>query len=116
MRRNCFTLIELLVVITIIMIMAGLLLPALMRSKSMAMEKSCMSNMRQIQLALAIYCDSSNNYYPAEPTENNSHLGLITALDANSSGLRNAFYCPQAYAMEQYAQDTVRYPAVGDST
>lgn len=114
MKRNCFTIVELLVVITIIMILAGLLLPSLMRAKSLAMEKSCSSNMRQVQLAMAIYCENNNNFYPLELTENNPHPELLSALDADKAGLRNAFYCPQSDAYEQIAQSTGMYVPYND--
>jgi len=104
------------IVITIIMILAGLLLPALMKSKSMAIERTCMSNMHQIHLALAGYSGDNRGYYPLEPTESNGHLGLIGALEASSNGLRESFYCPRSNMMEEYARETVRYPATGDST
>ncbi len=58
--RVGFTLIELLVVVAIIGILAGLLLPALSRSKSRAQAIKCVSNYKQLELAWSMYSGDFN--------------------------------------------------------
>ena len=64
MSKKGFTLIELLVVIAVIALLMGILLPALNIARDQGRRASCMSNMRQVGIALAMY---QNEYEKTPP-------------------------------------------------
>lgn len=63
-RNTAFTLIELLVVIAIIAVLAALLFPVFSRAREQARRSACLSNMRQLGTAFALYTHDYDETLP----------------------------------------------------
>ena len=82
--RRAFTVIELLVVIGVIAVLAALIIPAVMMSRSAARGAACKNNLRQLGLALHNF-EGVNRAFPAARTEDRGaspHAELLPLLDA----------------------------------
>lgn len=66
-RIQGFTLIELLVVIAIIAILAAILFPVFARAREQARKASCMSNLKQLGLAITQYTQDYDEKFPNTP-------------------------------------------------
>ena len=97
--RGAFTLIELLVVMAIIGVLVGLLLPAVQYVRTSARRTQCLSQMRQIGIAMNTYMDSrgSRATFPfaaqlphVTPTRPTIVTVLAPFMEANS----DVFNCP----------------------
>ena len=90
---GAFTLIELLVVISIIALLIGILLPALGAARSAARESACLSNIRQLGIAMHTYAtDHKDDFPPSHGGTGADGSGTVEWFDVGRIG----YYLPVA--------------------
>jgi len=110
-KKAGFTLVELLVVIGIIAVLIGILLPALNKARMQANSAQCLSNMRQIGLAIQNYANDYNGYMvptqwikgsytaPTPPATTGTYSPNATAQDSWETILVYGHYLPRPRTM-----------------
>ena len=103
--RRGFTLIELLIVIAIIAILAAILFPVFAQAREKARQISCLSNSKQIAMALTMYVQDFDETFPTAwggaPNNGNHYVVQLQPYIKNSYGVpgspptaTGAWQCP----------------------
>lgn len=95
MKNWEFTLIELLIVVAIISILAGMLLPALQKSREVARQTICAGNTKQVALSFNSYIDDNSGWiYPAYNSSANLTWTSVIKNEGYLKWDRKILVCP----------------------
>lgn len=119
--RSAFTLIEVLVVIAILAVLAGLMLPALGRSRAKAWNAVCVSQLRQLGMATRLYADDHQDrlpgaeILPSKPIDPRNPLPRISEILARYAGRAAGTNATASTPFRCPADRTGRFASEGSS-
>ncbi len=120
-RKRGFTLVELLVVIAIIGVLVALLLPAIQAAREAARRANCVSNLKQLGIALSNYSDGLKTFPPGAVmprfntdgttvgfSDNHVYAGFHTLIlpYLEEEGLKNLYSPTTDWQHQKYPLDT----------
>lgn len=124
-RHAAFTLVELLVVIGIIAILVSILLPALNKARESGKSVRCLSNLRQMGVALSIYQSEWDGFIPLLDYQQRGSWGShLSGFDqtlfrylSRSGATTDAFKCPfdlteHRFGVSNYTSYAIPLPSV----
>lgn len=91
---RAFTLIELLVVISIIALLVAILLPALQAARDAAKATQCLSNLRQVGLAISMYANDNEGLFASSENSDPDRMWSTILLAEDYLDTYRVQFCP----------------------
>lgn len=104
-RRSGFTLIELLVVIAIIGILAAMVFPVFARARESARKAVCLSNVKNIAMAIVMYTDDWNGFFPLDHDPTVTHYFAVAGPNGDGESCDNRARQANPYLREPVILD-----------
>ena len=98
--KKAFTVIELLVVLVILLLLIGITVPVYMRATERGRATACISNLRQLGIALDLYLGEHNQTMPTLAAARSSATQDMPVIDNTLSAYAsnpNVFACPSDF-------------------
>ena len=107
-KKDALTLVELLALMVMLVLLVGLIVPGVARAREEAAKTQCRSNLRQLGLAIVMYCTDNGGYTPVAYGDCCSGGGKRQTLpdpaaDHPSKYLYNMKWYNQAYLLPMYS-------------